>query len=197
MQATTETTAQPGDLDALLAELAQGYDAETARIDRSIARVDAKLEEIRATKADTEAVLDSLVNVKTREYDTLMVEGKPEEAAQKLRDAEAAKAMPAKLSDAMDDLVLERACLENDLSGAAKKVLDETMPQVVTEIHSQVRALCATLDRIETTIKEFIEQAGSGIDPTPYIASLVPDKEDEGRKKWFSVEETLYVWRNR
>lgn len=206
MQTAIEAMAHPEDLDELLAELADSYDEEMARIDEETDLVNRKLHELQAAVAEASQVpIESIVRVKEREYDDLMAEGKPEEAAQKLKEAGEMKAVWPQLEDSWSDCTRKKAELESERRDAARKVLDEWKPKAVELIRPDACKLYATLDRIAAAIKEFIDLTGNtpvlgkvdGIDSAPYINSLLASDGEEGeaRKKWFTVTETHYIRR--
>lgn len=208
MQTTIEATAQPGDVDATLAALSKNYRKELARIDKAIDLLDKKQQELATLAANTPwgEELESILRIKQREADDLRVQGKTEEADQKLKEAEEAAAIPGRLESEYEDCDLQKAELENERRAAARKVLDEWHAMAVQQmIRPQMRVLFAMLERTATKIREFIEQTGNtpqwpkpgGLEPTDYIDSLVPKDgtEGENRYKWFSIVETRYVRR--
>lgn len=210
MKSSIKATAQTeeSDLERLLSELANSYAAEIARIDHAINRLGKRMAELVAAAGNTtEAELESIVWVKQREAHELRVQGKGEEADKKLKEAEEARAVPGRLSEAYDDCVLHKAMLENDRVLAASKVLDEWKPKVVELIRVQERKLYGMLECIEAAITDFIDETGNtpvfgkagGIDSKPYIDSLVAKDGDLGemRRKWHLLIEQNYIWKRR
>lgn len=210
MSSAIEGILQGDDLDKVLMELFENYEAENARIDQEIDRLDKKQRELlEAATAVSQEEVDSLYRVRMRQVDDFRAEGKAEEADRVLQSAEEARAVPERLEDAYAESRRQEAILERERKDVARKTLDEWAPGIVELVRGEERKLFAMLDKIEAQITEFVELTGhtpefgapGGIDVSEYTNKLVP-REGDGEdytalRKWFLIVEQNYLWRRR